>query len=192
MKKTIITIITALLMIQLVVANPIIDWLTPSQNGEIIDNYPQSIKFVARDSVNMINCITNISNQGYNTTVGTTTVDITINTKLTEGSYNVTINCTNGVNSTQETKTITIDDMTNFSKQREENKKIYLYIFIMTSLSIIFISQKKNIYRLLIGVIGLISSIIIYTQINETLLVIPITLTTIITLTYLIKSIFKA
>lgn len=186
--QLITTTIMLLVMMQIAIATPTIDWLTPNQNGEVIDEYPQNIKYVIRGD-NIGNCTTTIDEQTYQTAIETTIAEINVETKLTEGTHNIIINCTNStfIISTQESMNVTINDVINLTKQNENNKKIWLYALVMIILTIIFTQKKEDLYKLLSSTMMLIASIIIYTQTKEIILTIPIIITASMTIMYMLK-----
>ena len=188
----IIAMILFLLAIQSVLATPSIDWISPNQNGEIIDEYPQNIRFVARNSEDTItSCNVTVGDLEYDTYIGESIVEVNIEAKLEEGTHQITINCTNTTDSVQESKNVSINDVINITKQNDEDKKIILYFAVMIILIIIFAISKQNIEKLLISTIALFASIIIYYQTKEIIMSIPLVLCVVITVRELVKTLIR-
>lgn len=184
--KEVITVTIGLFMLLITIASATAtveyDWLTPSFSGEIIDEYPQQIRVVARGNETITNCILTVGSSSGNASIGVATAEVNTERKLKEGTHTVTINCTDTYNTYQETSTLEIDDMATINRTNEKNLMFTIWLAVMIALIIAYALIGNYFARLIISVLMLLTSLMIFEITKGYITYIPITVTSLILL----------
>jgi hypothetical protein len=152
--KGFIAIIAILIMATMATAIPTINWLQPSQNGEVIPTYPPQIKATITTNESQINnCTITIGNLTYLVNVSSITAEITINTVLDVGTYNTTINCTDTVTNKGESKSFIISSFATATSLKEKVIKLGIAILAIIIAIMIYSKGKKKIQKVAAGAI---------------------------------------